>query len=145
MKITLSKSKKEDLKEIAKIYMKEFSKAPYNETWTPQKAIFKISSFQKLSELYTIKANNKVIGFIVINPTFMCPGDVAFGEEFAIKEEFQNKGIGTWTLNEIFRIYKKKGFKTFMGIANKKSKAFKLYKKLGILESKNNTLIEKQL
>lgn len=125
--------------------MTAFSKEPYNETWTFNKAISKIISFTKLSDIYSIKANKKVIGFIVINPAFMCPGDVAFIEEFAIKEEYQGKGIGTWTLNEIFRIYKKKGFKTCMLISNKKSKAFKLYKKQGILQSKTDLLMEKQL
>jgi len=75
----------------------------------------------------------------------MCPGEVAFGEEMAVREDLQNKGIGTFTLKEIFRIYKQKGFKKFMGIIDAESKANNLYKRLEILPSKKNILIEKQL
>ena len=70
--------------------------------------------------------------------------EVAFGEEMAIKEEYQSKGIGTLILKKIFNIYRKKGFKRFLGIANVNSTAYKLYKKLGILPSKTDVLIEKR-
>lgn len=145
MKIKLIISKEEDIKEIAEIYMKEFSKPPYNEAWTVKKAIDKLNFYKKYYDLYSIKINEEVVGFIVINSTFMCPGEVAFGEEMAIQEDLQRKGIGTETLNKIFKIYKEKGFKKFMGIVNVEAKAFELYKKLKILPSKQDILIEKKL
>jgi len=101
--------------------------------------------FLKFYDLYSVIFKKQVIGFACINKNFMCPGEVAFWEEFAIKKEFQNEGIGTFVLNEIFKIYKKKGYKKFMGIVNLNSKASKLYKKLNILPSKKNILIEKNL
>ena len=75
----------------------------------------------------------------------MMPGEVAFGEEFVIKKDFQNKGIGTQVQKEIFKIYKEMGFKRFIAIANKNSKAIELYKKLEILPSKEDILIERKL
>ncbi len=145
MKITLNKSKKNELEEISKIYMTEFSKFPYNENWTAKKSLEKIKFFYKFYDIYTIKANNLLVGFIVINPNFMCPGEVAFGEEMAIMQNFQGKGIGTFVLKKIMEIYKKRGFKRFVGIADTKSKAFNLYKKLGINPSKKDVLIEWRL
>ncbi|NCO18076.1 hypothetical protein COT60_03745 [Candidatus Pacearchaeota archaeon CG09_land_8_20_14_0_10_30_9] len=144
-KINIRKTKKEDLKIISKIYRDEFSKPPYNENWTEKKSINKMRFFLKFYDLYSVIFKKQVIGFACINKNFMCPGEVAFWEEFAIKKEFQNEGIGTFVLNEIFKIYKKKGYKKFMGIVNLNSKASKLYKKLNILPSKKNILIEKNL
>jgi ribosomal protein S18 acetylase RimI-like enzyme len=141
----LTKSKKEELKEISKIYSEEFSKPPYNENWTEEKAIKAVEDYFKNYDLYTIKADDEIVGFISVNPNFMCPGEVVFGEEIAIKESFQNKGIGTTVFKEIFKIYKEKGFKRFLGIVNVDSKAKELYKRLGIIPSKKDILIEKEL
>ncbi|MCD4666405.1 GNAT family N-acetyltransferase [archaeon] len=145
MELKLEVAKKEELQILAEIYKTEFSKPPYNENWTDEKAIEKMNFFSKEYDLYSIFADVGVVGFIVINPNFMCPGEVAFGEEIAIKEDFQNKGIGTWTFKEIFKIYNEKGFKKFMGIVDVESKAFELYKELGINPSKKDILIEKEL
>lgn len=145
MKISLKKSKSKELLTLAEIYMDAFSKPPYNEKWNLNKSIGKMKFFNKFYDLYTIRLDKEIVGFIVINPTFMCPGEVAFGEEIAIKEEFRNRGIGTQVCYQIFKIYKKKGFKKFMGIAAKKGGPMGLYKRLGILPSKKGVLIEKRL
>ena len=149
MKINLIKSVKADLLVIAKMYKTEMSKPPYNENWTERKAIEKMKFYSKVYDLFTIKVNdkenNQIAGFICINPKFMCPGEVAFGEEFVIKKEFQNKGIGAYVIKEIIRLYKKRGFKRLLGIANTKGKAIKLYYKLGVEPSKKDVLIERRL
>jgi len=145
MKLKLVESKKEEIPIIAEIYKTEFSKPPYNEPWTIRKAVDKMRFFIKYYDLYTIKADKEIVGFICVNPLFMCPGEVAFGEELAIKEEFQNKGIGTWTLKEIFEIYRKKGFKRFMGVLEEGARVVSLYNRLNIKPSKKYKLIEKKL
>src|SRR3989339_344670 len=143
MKVKLVKSKKSELKVISKIYVKEFSKVPYEENWTLPKALKKMKFYYEFYDLYSIKLDEELVGFAVVNPNFMCPGEIAFGEEFAIDEKFQGKGIGTKILKEIIEIYRKKGYESFMLIASKKSNAFKLYKKIGIKESKEGVLMEK--
>ena len=141
----IRKAIQKDLPIIVEIYKTEFSKPPYNESWTIKKAKKKIDFFFNFYDFYTIIFNNEVVGFIAVNPRFMYPGEVAFGEEIAIREDCQGKGIGTFVFNKIFKIYKKKGFKKFMGIAATKGRAIKLYKKLRILPSKKGVLIEKKL
>lgn len=145
MNITLNKTNKDEIRVVSEIYAKEFSKPPYNEKWTIKKALEKMNFYLQYYDLFSINVDNQIVGFIVINPKFMCPGEVAFGEEMAIKEEFQGIGIGTWTLNKIFEIYKKKGFQRFLGIANTQSRVYNLYKKIGIIPSKKDILIEKKL
>ncbi len=145
MNLRLDKLIDEELDEIAGIYMTEFSKPPYNESWTIEKAVRKMNFYYEFNDLFTVKADNKTVGFICVDPEFMCPGEVAFVEEFAITEEFQKQGIGTWVINEIFKMYKERGFKRVMGISDVESRAFGLYKKLGILPSKKDILIEKEL
>ncbi|MEK6873302.1 MAG: GNAT family N-acetyltransferase [Nanoarchaeota archaeon] len=145
MNIVLRKSKKSELKIISNIYMDEFSRSPYNEKWTFKKSYERISFYFKYYDLYVILLDRKLIGFIAVNPKFMCPGDVAYGEEMAIIKEFQKKGIGKEIIKKIFAIYKKKGFKRFLCLVNKKGNSIKMFKKLNVSESKSDILLEKKL
>ncbi len=145
MKEKLKKTKKEEIGLLAEIFRTEFSKPPYNEKWSQKKAIEKIKILKNLYDCYTIFYDNKIGGLVAVNPKFMCPGFVAFGEDIVIKKEFQGKSISTLVFNQIFKIYKRKGFKYFMGIAHKKSKALKIYKKKGFSINKDFVLIEKKL
>lgn len=79
MKIILKKSKKSELNNISKIYRDEFSKPPYNEKWTYKKVNERINFYFKYYDLYSILLDRMLIGFIAVNPKFMCPGDVAYG------------------------------------------------------------------
>ncbi len=143
--IQLKKAKKKDFSKIAQIYSDSFSEYPYNEPWTLKKAIKKIKIFNKYCDIWKILYKEDLAGFIIVNPNQFLPGTIAFGEEIAIKKELRGNGIGKNALRKIIEIYNKKGFEIFMGIANNNSKAFKLWKKLGIKESKENILMEKQL
>ena len=145
MKIELKEARKRNFKKIAKIYSEEFSRPPYNEAWTLEKAVYKIKVFSKYCEIWEIIFEKELVGFIVVNPNQFLPGVIAFGEEIAIKKEFQNKGIGTIVLKKIFEIYKKRNFKWFMGIALTKAKALKLYRKIGFNIDKGEVVISKKL
>ena len=145
MKIQIIKSKKEDYKELAEIYKTEFSNPPYNEPWTKKKAIEKVNILSKYCDVWKIIYNKKIVGLIAVNPSWFLPGKYAFDEDIVIKKEVQGKAIRTLVFDEIFKKYKQKGFEYFMGVANTKSKAIKLYKKLEILPSKNNLFIERRL
>jgi len=143
--INLKLANQDDFEEIAEIYMEEFSKPPFNEPWTTEKANKKIKIFSEYCDIFKIEKENKIIGFIIINPNHWCPGEYIFGEEMAVRKEFQNQGIGTEVLKQIFERYKEKGYKKFIGIANLESKATDLYRKIGISDSKENKVIEKNL
>ena len=145
MDIKLKKAKKRNFKEMSKIYIKAFSEPPYNEKWTKKQGLTKIKLFSKYCEIWEILYKKQLIGFIIINSNFWLPGKFCFVEDIAIKKEFRGKGIGTIVLKKIMKRYKEKGFEYFLGLANKQSKAFKLYNKLGIKENKVDKLISKEL
>lgn len=141
----LKKASEKDLKEIAEIYAEEFSKSPYKEPWTKYEALNRLNDYYTFCDIWKLIFKKEIIGFMVINTKRWYPNEVIFGEELAVKEEFQNRGFGSFILKEIFEIYKNRGFEKFIGIAYKKSKAFKLYKKLGMEESKEEVIIKKDL
>ena len=135
------KANLKDFKEISQIYMEEFSKPPYNEPWDKKKVLDKVRLFSKYCDIWKVVKDKKIIGFIIINPNFWYPGKFAFGEDIAIKKEYQGKGIGTKVMKAIFEIYKKRGFERFVGLGNKEAKSFQLWKKLGIKEDKIDKFI----
>ena len=141
----IRKAKKEDFDEIAEIYSKAFSGQQYNETWTKRKALKKMNMLTKYCDIFVSEIDNKCIGFMALNPSKWYPGKTVEGEEFAIKKEFRNKGLGKVFLKEIERMYKKKGFKSFIFIAHKNPGPAGYYKKLGYKETKSNVLFEKEL
>lgn len=63
----------------------------------------------------------------------------------AISKEFQGKGIGKEVTKQIFEIYKKKGFKRFLCLVNKRGNSIKMLRKLGVKESGSDILMEKRL
>ena len=69
---------------------------------------------------------------------------MAFLEEITVKSKYQRKGYGTFILKEILKIYKKRRFKTIMGIINKRGLP-NFYKPLNMLLSRKNMLVEKRL
>lgn len=142
-KLVLANEK--DLGSIAGIYSVEFSKPPYGEEWTEEKALRKISFYHEFYDLYSVLSGEEVVGFSAVNANFMCPGEVAFLEEFAVREDFQGRGIGGFVLDELIGIYRDKGFSRFMCISNFNSPALGLYLSRGLRASEGDVLLEREL
>lgn len=141
----LEKANPKDFKKIAQIYKEEFSKKPYYENWTISQSLKKVKQYSKFCDIWKLNYNKELVGFIIVSAcTIGLPKEFCFGEELAVKKEYQCKGFGTFILKETFKNYKKKGFKNFIGIANKKG-PIKLYKRLNLSPSKKNVLVEKKL
>jgi len=134
-----------DYNKISEIYGEGFSEPPYNEPWTPKTALKKIRLFAKYCDIWKIVYENRIVGFIIINPNYWFPGKFCFGEDIAIKKEYRGKGIAKEALLRIMEIYKKKGFKYFYGTSNNQSKAYKLWRSIGIKENKYDRTICKKL
>jgi predicted N-acetyltransferase YhbS len=145
MKINFRKYNSKDINQVAKIYSSSFSESPYNEPWTLIKAIKKIKIFMRYCDLYVACDDNKVVGFLAINPYFWCPGEFLFGEELAVLKEYRGQNIGKNIIDWVLQKYKKKGFKRFVFVANRESKAYRLYKNWGFEESTSDAFFEKEL
>jgi ribosomal protein S18 acetylase RimI-like enzyme len=143
--VDIYKAKKKNFKEIAEIYAEGFSEFPYNDPWDFKTALNKIKIFAKYCDIWEIVYENKLVGFIIINPNHWFPGKFCFVENFGIKKEYRGKSIGRVVIKSMMIIYKERGFEYFMGLANKQSRAFKLWESLGIKEDENGKVISKRL
>ena len=143
--IDIYKAKKKDFKKIAEIYAEGFSEPPYNDPWDFKSALEKIKIFARYCDIWDIFYEDKLAGFIIINPHHWFPGKFCFVENMGIKKEYRGKSIGRVVINSMMIIYKERGFEHFMGISNKQSRAFKLWESLGIKEDENDKIISKRL
>ena len=84
----------------------------------------KVKSRNK-DEYYFIVNNNEIIGTIYLNNSNKCLSI----NDFAIFEEYQNKGYGQEVLKYV--IDKFKNFKIELGVEKRNEKALYIYKKLG--------------
>ena len=143
--IDIYKAKKRHFKEIAEIYAEVSSEPPYNDPWGSKAALDKIKIFARYCDIWEIFYENKLVGFMIINSHHWFPGKFCFVENFGIKKEYRGKSIGRVVVKSMMIMYKEKGFKHFMGLANKKSRAFKFWDDLGIKEDEDNVVISKRL
>lgn len=142
---TLQLAKKHDLKQIAQIYAKEFSKYPYNEPWTPKIALYKLKTFSKYTDIYKIEKQKEIIGFIIINTNIWFPKSACLIEEFTLSHKYQNDQLEKKVLQTTLKIYKEKGYPSFLTITKKNSKYYKLAKNLNFKETKEDVIMEHNL
>lgn len=139
----IRKAKKEDLKEITRIYREEYSKKPYNEKWTGKTAIIRVKYLLKNSIIIIAEENKKIIGAISF---FIFPWAIklkGYVEDFIVDSKFQNKGVGSKLLERAEKEIKKKGGRDVWMEVHRKSRAFKFYKKRGYISTKYQTLEKK--
>jgi len=141
----IRKAKKQNLKEIAEIFRIESAKKPHNQTWNKTTSFKKIKELSKTGEIYFIKVNKKIIGFIIIDIILEDKGKEIVIKELWIKSEYHRKKFGTKLTKFIENKYKKRGIKNIFLLSNKFSKAFKFYKKLKYKVAKDTILMDKKL
>jgi ribosomal protein S18 acetylase RimI-like enzyme len=127
----IRKAKKQDLKEIAKIFWVESSKPPYNKKRTLERVIKIIQSDFKSSGIYVTILDKKIVGFTIVQRDSGMKTKLWINELWVLKE-FQGKGIGRELMKKIEEIYKKKGIKLLELVADtERGGALKFYKKIG--------------
>ena len=121
MKKQIKKANKEDLKKIAELYKKAFSEAPYNENWNNRTALERINFYYKSKEIFIIKADSKIIGFIIsaIEPWYNADRGVI--TEIVIDKNFRKHGFGEMLIKYVEDSYTKKGVKSIFIEAMDKS------------------------
>jgi len=143
MEVNIRKAKKEDLKEIAEILIKESSKKPYNEKYTLKTGLKEVNDLAK-NELYIATNEKKIIGFIASSIT---PDNKkkAYIKEIWLRPTYQRKGIGKTLIKFIEDKYKKRGVKTIRVVAKRNAGAFNFYKKVKYAEYKELVFMEKKV
>lgn len=126
----IRKATKKDLKACAEIFRTETAKPPYNKKRTPKGALARIKDYFKRQDIYVAITNNKIIGFINsdIDPDTK---NQAWINELWILKEYQRQGIGKKIMDEVEKIYRKKGVNIFQLVAHTgKGGAREFYKKI---------------
>jgi ribosomal protein S18 acetylase RimI-like enzyme len=141
----IKKATIKDLKSIAEVFRVESAKAPYKKKRTPEKALARIKEDFRGNELYVAIVDDKIVGFVMVSVDSGIKTQLWVNELWILKEQ-QGKGIGRKLMDEIEKIYKKKGIKIVELVADtRKGGAYGFYKKKGYNLAKNLVFMEKKI
>lgn len=131
----IRKAKEEDLRKIAEIFRREYSKFPYKGKWNKKNALEAINEHFKKYEIYVIEIDKKIVGFTVIEEITSFREKACFINEMVISSEFHRKGLGKKLMEFTENYCKKKSIKKIKLSTNRKAHAFKFYKNRGYSET----------
>ncbi|MCX8159145.1 MAG: GNAT family N-acetyltransferase [Candidatus Pacearchaeota archaeon] len=132
--VKIRKGKKSDLKEIVRIFIKEFGKSPYNEKWSEKNAFLKFKDYFKFAKCFVAVVDKKVVGFIFAD-TYYQQTKKLWIYDLVVDGSYQGGGIGKKLIDFAINYFMKKGIDGVRLIASRKAKAFKFYKKLNFKET----------
>ena len=141
----IRKAKKEDLQEVGKLMLEEFSKPPFNEKVLFNNVLKSLSFYFNIGIIYILLEKNKIIGVVVFKIEQYWEGKVIIIEDLAVKEKYKRKGIGRLLINKVENYAKNNKIKYINFLTNKKSKSIKFYKKLGYKLLKNTVAFKKKI
>jgi ribosomal protein S18 acetylase RimI-like enzyme len=143
--LIIKKALQKDLKSIAEIFKIESAKPPYNKKKTPKNALGGIKKDFKGNDIYIAIVDNNIVGFIMVWMDSGIKHQLWINELWVLKK-YQGQGIGKKLMNEIEKIYKKKGIKIFKLVAHtEKGGARDFYKKVGYNTDKSMVYMEKMI
>jgi len=139
----IRKAKTSDLKKVSAIFRTEFKKPPYHERWTEKNALKKIKKYYKENYMFVLEVEKEIVGFLIGTSYLWHDGTRGMIDEVVVSSKFQGKGYGTKLIKHFEKFLKKKGVKNISLFSFTKSKAFKLYKKLGFKKEDFVSMIKK--
>ena len=135
----IRKARKKDIKYMAELVIDEFAKSPYNDKWTKREALNSIRTDMKKGEGYVAEKKGDIIGFILLRKEKIDKMYI-FIENLVVREDYQRRGVGC----DLVETVENKYLKAVITLSvNKKSQAYKFYKKLGYVENKTNVNMSK--
>ena len=134
--LKIRKATTKDLKRIAELFSVEYSKPPYSGKWPKERALKKVQAYHKSLLVYVGVLEKEIIGFIIFRVATGDREKETYIQELVVDSKFQGKGFGKILLKYVEDYSKRKGMKEIAFLAHVKSKAFKIYKKLGWKQSK---------
>jgi len=133
--VNIRKAKEEDLKSVVEMFKVEYSKEPYNERWSVERALEKVKNYFKDDVIFVAEIEGKIIGFIIVRDYLWDDSRRGSVEEFVVLADFQGKGVGTKLMGYIEKYFLSKGIRHLSFFTSKKARAAKFYEKLGFKET----------
>ncbi len=143
--VTIRKAIESDLKPISEIFRDESSKKPYSQKWTEKTGFEKVKELFEKGHIYIALVNGEIVGFVSLSTSIWEQSKCAMIEELWIKSVHQKKGIGRLLIWFIETKCKENGISSIFTISNKKSAAFKFYKKQKYKLYSDHVLMGKKL
>lgn len=123
----------------------EILKSPYNEKWSKRNILEKIRRYSKKHVIFVLETEKLVVGFIIGRISLEDTGKSAFISELFVAKKFQGKGYGKLLTDSFEKYAKENKANSISLISNQKSKAFKIYNKLGFKKAKDIAYMNKKL
>lgn len=142
--LVIERLKKEEIKDCVPIYIKEYSKEPYNEKWSEEIAMRSFEQSWNEDLCFVAKVNEKIAGFLFASIFPWESGEKSWAHEIVVDSEFQGKGVGEALWERYEEELKKKGIHHIEAMASLDAPAWKFHQKHGFKEARYK-LIKKEL
>ncbi|VVB79877.1 Acetyltransferase (GNAT) domain protein [uncultured archaeon] len=140
----IRKATGKDLKQIARIFINEYSKFPYEENWKENIVLAKVKKYLRSErKIFVLTVDKEITGFIIFSKNIWDDGDHLVIDELVIDSKFQGRGIGKQLMS-----FAEKYFNHIVSIdlwTFRKAKAYKIYKKWGYKDHQHGIMMTKKI
>jgi ribosomal protein S18 acetylase RimI-like enzyme len=131
----IRKASSKDLKQVAEIYAEVYSEGPYHEKWDSKMVAKKTKESLNDLIIYVAEIQKKIVGFIIFYDFMWDRGKRAYIEDMGVLKEYRGQGIASKLFKKAEEVLRKKGVSKIILDVSTKSKALKLYERIGYKKS----------
>jgi ribosomal protein S18 acetylase RimI-like enzyme len=131
----IRKARSKDAIDIADIYRRVYSEAPYHERWSKKTALGRVRDEMEDGKIYVAEVEKKVAGFIAFSTYEWFNGKWGYIDDFGMLKEYRGMGIGKMLMKKAEDDLRKAKIRVIDLRVHKKAKAFNMYKKLKYKEN----------
>ena len=136
MELTIRPARKRDTNKFSEIYYSEFSKLDRNWTRATSRARIRQAIASYPSLCFALEFDGKIIGFVLAERLDFAKGKHLYLADLAVSSKYQRKGFGEQALRHLFKIAKRRGYKSIYLNAIRVGPVLKLYRKVGFRQTK---------
>jgi len=125
----IRKATKRDIKETAKLMLKELKKPPFNEKASINSVLKSLDFYFKIGKSYVAIVKKKIKGVILFKVEQYWEGPAIIIEDLVVDNKFKKQGFGKTLINKVEDYAKKNKVKLICFKTHKKSPAVKFYQK----------------
>ncbi|WP_026478498.1 GNAT family N-acetyltransferase [Alkaliphilus transvaalensis] len=139
--------KKEDIPELAELYVEAFNAEPWKDQWTVERASKRLLQMLNCEGFYGLVASedDKLIGMILGNHEYFYDGMHFNIKEFCVDLKLRKSGVGSALLNEFLDRLKKKGINEVILFTSRTDGTEGFYHKRGFNSFNSMVMMGKEL
>ncbi len=141
----IKKANTKEIKEIAKLMLREFKKPPFNEKASLGAVLKSLNFYFKIGKVHIAVIKQEIVGVLVFKIEQYWEGPVIIIEDLAVNEESKKQGIGKTLISYVETYAKKNKIKIIIFKTNKKFPGIGFYQKSGYKARKDIIDFEKKI